>query len=280
MAMKTVLITGCSDGGIGSTMAKQFAAQGYHVFATLRSPMKGKSLVGVHGLEILELEVTSKESIEQCAAEVKKRTGGTLDILVNNAGADFVIPLLDVSIDEAKRLYDINVWSILALTQSFAPMLIKAKGCVANLSSIAACMPLCWSGIYSSSKAAAKQISEILRVELRPLGVRVITGMVGAVKTPIHDRTGELNLPTGSYYQNIRDLINDIRKGTKKPGAVDVEVASKAIINDITSGKSGIIWRGGTSSLTRYLEWLLPNGLWETVVNNGRGLELVKLGEK
>ncbi|KAI1375603.1 putative short-chain dehydrogenase/reductase [Hypoxylon crocopeplum] len=280
MAKKTVLITGCSDGGIGATMAKEFAAQGYHVFATLRNLTKAKSLEGVDGVEILQLEVTSKESVEQCAAEVEKRTGGTLDILVNNAGADFVIPLLDVSIDEAKKLYDINVWGILLVTQAFAPMLIKAKGCVANFSSIAGIMPLSWSGIYSSSKAAAKQMSEILRVELQPLGVRVITAMVGAVVTPIHDRAGELDLPAGSPYQNIRDLINDVRKGVHKPGAVKVEVASKALISDITSGKTGLVWRGGTASLSRYLGWLLPNGVWESVVNNGRGLNMVKPGEK
>lgn len=58
---------------------------------------------------ILELEVTSQTSIKECAQEVEKRTGGTLDVLVNNAGADFVIPLLDTSIDEAKKLYDLNV---------------------------------------------------------------------------------------------------------------------------------------------------------------------------
>ncbi|KAI1501988.1 hypothetical protein F5X99DRAFT_428050 [Biscogniauxia marginata] len=188
------------DGGMRSSMAKLFAAQGYHIFATLRNTAKGKSLAAVSGVEILELEVISQESIEQCAAEVGKQTEGALDILINNAGADFVIPLLDVSMDEAKRLYDISVWSILGVTKGFAPMLIKAKGCVANFSSIA----------------------------------------------------GILDLPTGSYYRNIRDLINDIRMDLTKPGAVDVDIATRAIVYYITSSKSGIIWRGGTAFLTRY----------------------------
>jgi len=144
MSKKTVLITGCSDGGIGSTLAKQFAALGYHVYATLRTVSKAASLRNVSGVEILSLDVTSQESIAACAAEVERRSG-SLDILINNAGADFVVPFLDVKLEEAKQLYDVNVFSILLVTQAFAPMLIKAKGCVANFSSIAGEMPLCWS---------------------------------------------------------------------------------------------------------------------------------------
>jgi 1-acylglycerone phosphate reductase len=146
MPEKTVLVTGCSAGGIGAAMTKAFTDQGHHVFATLRNTAKAGSLAEMANVEILQLEVTSPESIEQCVLEVQKRTGGTLDVLVNNAGADFVIPLLDASLEEAKKLYDVNVWSILATTQAFAPLLIKAKGTVCNISSIAATMPLAWGG--------------------------------------------------------------------------------------------------------------------------------------
>ena len=155
MAKRTVLITGCSDGGIGAAMTKAFPDQGYHVFATLRNTSKAESLAQMTNVEILQLEVTSPESIEQCVLKVQKRTSGTLDVLVNNAGADFVMPLLDASIEEAKKLYDVNVWSILATTQAFAPLLVKAKGIVCNISSIAATMPLAWSG---------KQIHSLVRL--------------------------------------------------------------------------------------------------------------------
>lgn len=153
MAKKTVLITGCSDGGIGAAMTKAFVDQGYHVFATLRNTSKAASLAQMANVEILQLEVTSADSIEQCVLEVQKRTDGTLDILVNNAGADFVIPLLDASIEEAKKLYDVNVWSILATTQAFAPLLIMAKGTICNISSTAATMPLTWSGERKTSSS-------------------------------------------------------------------------------------------------------------------------------
>ncbi|KAI1750393.1 putative short-chain dehydrogenase/reductase [Xylaria castorea] len=274
MSKKTVLITGCSDGGIGSTLAKQFAALGYHVYATLRTVSKAASLRDVSGVEILSLDVTLQESITACAAEVERRSG-SLDILINNAGADFVVPFLDVKLEEAKQLYDVNIFSILLVTQAFAPMLIKAKGCVANFSSIAGEMPLCWSSIYVSSKAAAKKMSECMRTELAPLDVRVITAVVGAVHTPIHERAGELNMPPTSYYQSLRDHINEVRKGTTKPGAVDTETVCKGLIADITGGKSGVVWRGGTATGVRLLSWLAPSSIWDSIVNNGRGLELI-----
>ncbi|KAI0535675.1 putative short-chain dehydrogenase/reductase [Xylaria digitata] len=262
MHKKSVLITGC-------------------IYATVRTPLKAASLMGISGVEVLELAVTSKESIAACAAEVARRTGGTLDVLINNAGADFVVPFLDVSLEEAKRLYDVNVFSIIGVTQGFAPMLIKAQGCVANFSSIAGEMPLCWSSVYSGSKAATKQVSGCMRTEFAPLGVRVVTGIVGAMHMSIHQCAGDLTLSEVSYHENLRDHISEVRKGTAKPRAVDVASVCKALASDIDGGKSGIIWRGGTAAGVRFLSWLLSNGLWEGVVNKGRGLEqVVKPAEK
>lgn len=146
MPEKTVLITGCSEGGFGAAIAKAFRAKGYHVFATLRNIAKAGPLAQLDGIEILELEVTSSESIQQCAKIVEKRTGGSLDVLVNNAGGGFGMPLLDTSLDKAKQCYDLNVWGPLAVTQAFAPMVVKSRGVVVNISSVAAKCNFAWSG--------------------------------------------------------------------------------------------------------------------------------------
>lgn len=137
-------------------------------------------------------------------------------------------------------------------------------------------------GIYSSSKIAAKQIGETLRVELAPLGVHVVTVMCGAVHTPIHDKAGELTLPEGSYYRGAQDIIKNQRKGLMKPGSQQVDVTAQNIVADVLGGSNGVIWRGGTATLSRYLTWLLPTGLLERVVNKDRGLAQVKRadGEK
>ncbi|RYP74976.1 hypothetical protein DL771_002624 [Monosporascus sp. 5C6A] len=174
ISKKTVLLTGCSNGGIGASMAEIIREKGYHVFSTLPNTFKARTLIGLNDVEILELGVTSKESIARCAEQGRKRTGGTLDMLINNAGRDFLMPLMDTDIEEAKEFFNV-----------FAPMLIKAKGVIVNHSSIVRNLLIPWGGIYSSSKAAVKQLSEILRVELEPLGVRVVTALIGAVDTQI-----------------------------------------------------------------------------------------------
>lgn len=146
---KTVLITGCTTGGIGWAMAKVFHARGYYVFATVRggNASKALGLSELGDVEILDVEVTDTESIARAKEVVAKRTGGRLDVLVNNAGIEFVCPLLDLDIAEAKKLFDVNVWGPLAMVQAFAPLLVASKGIVSNQTSIAAVLPLVWSGM-------------------------------------------------------------------------------------------------------------------------------------
>ena len=154
---KTVLITGCSTGGIGWAMAKNFHQRGFCVFATARNPSKTADLAELSDVEILELDVTVPKTIAQCKEIVAKRTGGSLDVLVNNAGVEFNSPLLDTDVAEAKRLYDVNVWGPLAMVQAFAPLLVEAKGVVFNQSSIDGALNMVWAG--KSPSASAYSIS-------------------------------------------------------------------------------------------------------------------------
>lgn len=146
MAQKTVLVTGCSAGGLGEAMAKVYHDKGFKVFATIRNKAKLGSLREIADIEIIDLEITSSESIRRCADLVEKHTGGTLDILVNNAGTSDVRPLLDTPLEDAKHMYDTNVWSILGMAQAFAPLLIKAKGVMCNISSVSGELNFAWQG--------------------------------------------------------------------------------------------------------------------------------------
>ena len=151
---KTVLITGCSTGGIGWAMAKNFHQRGFYVFAVARNPSKTADLAELSDIEILELDVTVPKTIAHCKEIVAKRTGGRLDVLVNNAGVEFNSPLLDTDVAEAKRLYDVNVWGPLAMVQAFAPLLIEAKGVVFNQSSIDGALNMVWAGKSPSASAS------------------------------------------------------------------------------------------------------------------------------
>lgn len=139
-APKTVLITGCSEGGIGHALATEFQSRGLRVFATARTVSKMASLASLLSVTLLPLDVTSAESLAAAAAAVSEQTGGRLDYLVNNAGMQVVKPLLDFDLSQARTMYEANVFGAVAAVQAFAPLLLAAKGTVVNIASIAGLM--------------------------------------------------------------------------------------------------------------------------------------------
>lgn len=141
--MKSVLITGCSAGGIGPALAQAFHQKGYHVFATARSPSKiPSSLSSASDVTVLKLDVLSSESIAAAVKSVSQQTGGRLDVLVNNSGTNIIMPALDVDIGEARELFELNFWAPLAMMRAFAPLLIEARGCLVNNTSASAVSPM------------------------------------------------------------------------------------------------------------------------------------------
>lgn len=144
---KTVLITGCSAGGLGYALAEEFHKRGFHIIATARDTSKIGPLKNEPDVEVLPLDVTSPESVSSCLKAVQGKTD-KLDILVNNAGGALFSPLVHVDIDKAKALYDVNLWGALRVTQAFASLLYNARGVLLNISSMAGAVPLAWQGKY------------------------------------------------------------------------------------------------------------------------------------
>lgn len=134
---RSVLITGCSAGGIGSALALAFAALGCKVFATARNVAKMEDLKSNPSISILQLDPTSAESVQACLEQVEAELPhGKLDVLINNAGMSTNAPILDADIEAAKAMYDVNVWGCVRVTQKFAPMVIKARGTIVFNSTI------------------------------------------------------------------------------------------------------------------------------------------------
>ena len=134
---KTVLITGCSDDGIGSGLARALQARNMHVFATARTPAKMSQLASLDNVTLLKLDVTNAADIAEAVEAVTAATGGTLDRLINNAGRNHFMPILDEQVETLRALWDINVWGPLAVTQAFAPLLRRAKGMAVFITSTA-----------------------------------------------------------------------------------------------------------------------------------------------
>lgn len=261
LGRKSVLITGCSEGGIGAGLAEAFCEKGYHVFATARTPSKiSQSLAQAPNVTTLTLDVLSSEAIAAAVASVTKVTGGRLDVLVNNSGAVMIMPGLDVSIEEGKRLFDTNLWAMLAMIQAFAPLLIEAKGCVVNNTSASGVLPFgAFGSIYNSSKAAAILGSETWRLELAPLGVRTVTLVTTAVKSNAFANIKPVDIPEKSYYYSIRDYIRETSDGRLQKDGITAKQFGVKVVREVENGTTGKCWVGGGATSARYGAWLLPN---------------------
>lgn len=134
--LKTVLITGCSAGGIGAAVAHAFLKRGHYVFATARLPSKIPTDVSENpNLTVIPLDVESQVSVAE-AVKVVVASGRKLDILFNNAGVAHAMPILDMDIEHAKRVYDVNVWGVVRVIQAFAVLLIESRGRVVNVATV------------------------------------------------------------------------------------------------------------------------------------------------
>lgn len=151
MSSQSILITGCSAGGIGHALALSFQARNFTVFATARSTEKMEDLAALPNMHLLPLDVTSPVSINTAKEKVSELTGGKLDVLINNAGQVSTMPVLDVDIDEAKQQFEVNYWGTLRMVQAFGDMLIAAKGCIINVGSLSGVLPLPFSSKSLSS---------------------------------------------------------------------------------------------------------------------------------
>jgi short-subunit dehydrogenase len=189
----TILITGCSDGGIGSSLALAFHAHNpnHKIIATLRNPSKASALKPFSpAITIVPLDVLSAQSITSCVEQVSSLTNGKLDILLNNAGYGLTCPITDTNTDEARDLFNTNFFAVMDVTNAFLPLLLNSardgrgpKPMIVNNTSIVGVIPMPWQGVYNASKAALASLTDTLRLELEVVGVNVVDLKTGAVKS-------------------------------------------------------------------------------------------------
>ncbi|KAF7588345.1 hypothetical protein BBP40_005873 [Aspergillus hancockii] len=256
--IRTVLITGCSAGGIGSALAESFHERGLHVFATARSISKMAHLQNWSNITLIELDVSSTSSIAAALNTVTAETGGKLNYLVNNAGQALVRPILDTDTDQAKNMFDVNLWGMVAVTQAFAPLVVAAKGSIVNNSSLLAVLHMPWNAFHSASKAAVKIYSETLRLEMEPFGVKVVTLMTGVVGTKLFANCANSDLPEDSLYTDASKEIDDVATGALLKNNMSASVYASRIVDDVIGGASGMIWRGKFATMDWFLSSYCP----------------------
>ena len=231
---KVALVTGSSS-GIGFETSLALARNGFHTFATMRDLGKDEKIKQIIekedlSIEILELDVDSEESVNQAIKTVSEKKG-RIDVLVNNAGYGMWGTVEDVSIDEFKKQFETNFFSIIRLIQKVAPIMRKQNsGNIVNISSVAGRIGFPVSPAYISSKFALEGLSESLRFELMPFGINVIIIEPGVIKTNFFDsmKMSEKS-QQDSTYKEITDKVISGVKMMAEMGTHPKEVANVVI---------------------------------------------------
>ncbi|KAI4285067.1 MAG: hypothetical protein L6R38_000963 [Xanthoria sp. 2 TBL-2021] len=276
MALKSVLITGCSAGGIGSALAEAFQNRNLRVFATARDVSKMSHLKNLPNVTLLTLDPTLESSVRTALETLEAQTGGTLDYLVNNAGQTIIMPTLDFDIETAKQMYDINVWGMVRVTQMLAPCVIAAKGTIVNISSIAPSVNTPWMGIYTGSKAAVTAISDTLRLELAHFDVKVVKVVTGAVGTNGLSTGLNFKLPPTSRYKRIEKAISDRAVGKDGTPRMEPSVYAQKVVEEVLGGANWQIGKGGYASIAYFASSWFPASLSDWMSKQGTGLEVFK----
>ncbi len=271
--MKNVVVTGVSS-GIGWGAVKVLTKKGFHVFGSVRKEEDAKRLSAEFGDAFTPLlfDVTDEVAVSEAASVVSSRLKGkTLDGLVNNAGIAVPGPLMHQPIKDFRLQIEVNLVSVLIVTQSFLPLLgtdrfLSGKpGRIVNISSVGGQVAVPFIGGYHASKFALEGLSDTLRRELMLYGIDVIVVGPGAVATPIWDKAENTDW---SLYQHTEYA----------------EAGEKYLNYSVTEGRKGsspevvgeVIWKAlsAPNPRVRYatvhkhlLNWTLPRLLPKRIVD-------------
>jgi len=270
--MPVALITGCSS-GIGRALADAFKAAGYQVWASARKA-EDVALLASAGFTAVQLDVNDSAALEHLAERINQQHGG-LDVLINNAGYGAMGPLLDGGVAAMQRQFETNVFSIVGVTRALFPVLRRAKGLVVNIGSVSGVLVTPFAGAYCASKAAVHALSDALRMELAPFGIRVMEVQPGAIQSSFAKNAGqeaEQLINEQSPWFPLREGIRARAKASQDKPTPAIEFAAVLLKAVQQSKPPRLIRIGNGSRALPLLATLLPKGLLESTLMKRFGL--------
>ncbi|MGE8067417.1 SDR family oxidoreductase [Pseudomonas sp. NPDC089569] len=270
--MPIALITGCSS-GIGRALADTFKSAGYQVWASARKA-QDVAMLSAAGFTAVQLDVNDTQALEQLSERINRQHGG-LDVLINNAGYGAMGPLLDGGVQAMQRQFETNVFAIVGVTRALFPVLRRAKGIVVNVGSVSGVLVTPFAGAYCASKAAVHALSDALRMELAPFGVRVMEVQPGAIASSFAKNAGheaEQLITEESPWFPLREGIRARARASQDKPTPASEFAA-ALLKAVQQNKPPRLIRlGNGSRALPLLATLLPKGLLESTLMKRFGL--------
>ena len=251
---KVVLVTGASS-GIGRACASRFAALGWEVYGTSRSAGAGPAAV-----QMLKLDVDDAESVRACVTSLLQRAE-RIDLVVNNAGRAMLGACEETSADEARALFETNVFGVMRVINAVLPTLrAQRSGAIVNVGSLSGFVGVPFHGVYAASKHALAGYTEALRLEVAEYGVRVALIEPAAHRTQIQmQRPRQSLLLYDAGRRRVESIIREqIERGESPERVVDAIVAAAC------SPAPRLRYRvGAKASLAYWARRLLPDRLCE-----------------
>jgi len=210
---KVAIVTG-SASGIGFETALALAREGYHTYATMRDTKKGDKILEIAKKEnlqirVVELDVNNENTIKK-AVEVILNEKKRIDVLVNNAGYFLVGCLEDLTISDLKDQFETNFFGVVRTIQAVLPTMRSQKsGTIVNVSSVAGRIGFPVTPGYISSKFALEGLSESMRYELFPFGIKTIIIEPGVIKTNLFATLKKATKQDSAY----KDITEKVMKG-------------------------------------------------------------------
>ncbi|MCA0273307.1 MAG: oxidoreductase [Proteobacteria bacterium] len=181
----TALVTGASS-GIGKAIAKRLIEDGYHVYVAARSIDRMQDLASL-GAVPLRMDISNEDEITAAVRTITGQSGG-VDVLVNNAGFGLYGPVEEITIDEARYQFEVNLFGAARLTQLLLPaMRARRSGTIVNITSMGGKIYTVLGAWYHATKHALEGWSDSLRLELEPFGIRVVVVEPGQIETGFGD---------------------------------------------------------------------------------------------
>jgi NAD(P)-dependent dehydrogenase (short-subunit alcohol dehydrogenase family) len=264
---RSVVVTGATS-GIGLATALELAGHGFEVIGTARSGAQAERLAGIAAarglaLRTVLLDVTDPESCVRAFTEVAALTDGGPWAVVNNAGVAAPGAIEDVDDDAVHQQFEVNVLAPARIARLVLPaMRQRGDGRIVNISSISARVTMPYLGWYGASKRALEAVSDALRVEAGPFGVRVVLVEPGSFGSRIW-RRGAAALPVrdGSPYRAamVRLAEDVLRRSASLPGPTPV---ARTVCRALRSSRPHARYLvGADARTTAVLSALAPTGL-------------------
>ena len=168
---RSILVTGATT-GIGRNLAETLAGEGYHVYAGARTDSEMAELNAIKNMTAVRLDVTKQDQIDAAVAMIRNKDTGLYG-LVNNAGIGGGGPVLETTIEDQTRVYQVNVEGVYRITKAFAPLIIESKGRITTTGSVAGTISNAGFNAYSGSKHWIEAFTDALADEMSSKGVAV-----------------------------------------------------------------------------------------------------------